>query len=187
MLEISGNVSVSMYDGDKFTLLEDFIQEQSQESPPQQKQQGDSLATQLQGLWTEQSNWAPGDGSTSKACATRPQSSRGPSYTYMRRVRELEVEEATKSAVTPPLAQWNSVKPTVSARSAQATISKLQPPWIPDFVGQIVDLGIIDDRMKEESHITVIRGPGGTGKSACHEPTVVPKYSTPSTRIGWTV
>ncbi|KIY02879.1 uncharacterized protein Z520_01344 [Fonsecaea multimorphosa CBS 102226] len=165
-VETSRTVSVSTYEGDKFTLLQDFIQEQSGKSHFQH-QRIDSLATQIQGLWTEKSNLELGDDPPSKALASRPRlSSRGLSYTYMQRVRELKVEEATKSAATTPLAQWKSVEPTVSAHSGHATICTLQPPWNPDFVGRIVDLGTIDDRMKEEGHVAVIRGPGGIGKSA---------------------
>jgi hypothetical protein len=92
--------------------------------------------------------------------------SRGSSYTYLQRVRELKVEEAARSAATTPLAQWKSVEPTASAHSGQGTICTLQPPWNPDFVGRIDDLAKIDDGMKEKGHITVIRGPGGMGKSA---------------------
>src|SRR6202012_2174138 len=125
------------------------------------------LASQFQGLGTDQSGSQPVLGSPAKPRFSRPSiNGRGPSYTYMQRVRELKVEEAARSAATTPLAQWKSVEPTASAHSAQGATCTLQPPWNPDFVGRIDDLGKIDDDMKEKGHITVICGPGGIGKSA---------------------
>ncbi|ETI22747.1 hypothetical protein G647_06823 [Cladophialophora carrionii CBS 160.54] len=158
---------LTSYQGDKYSDLVRFIEEQSEMSQLQQTQKDDSLTGLFQRLWNDQPGLQPASGSPSKPQLSRPRiKSRGPSYTYMQRVRELKVEEAARSAATTPLAQWRSIEPTASAHSGQGTICTLQPPWNPDFVGRIDDLAKIDDTMKEKGHITIIRGPGGMGKSA---------------------
>lgn len=169
--------SVSQYEGDKFTLLQDFIQEQSERSNIQQGRLNNPDFQPLPTPFMDspQAQPKPSRPKMNSRCPSythmqspsRPRmNSRGPSYTYMQRVRELKVEEAMRSAATTPLAQWKSVDPTTSAHSAHSAICTLQPPQNPDFVGRINDLGNIHEKLEQDGNICVIRGIGGLGKSA---------------------